>query len=160
MPNRLLCITPELLSDWMGHALGYAAEASDAGEVPIGAVVIQDGRVIACGRNRTEERQSPIAHAELVALEAASQSVGQWRLADCTLIVTVEPCTMCAGAAILSRVGTIVYGAREPRTGALGSLYDVSLALEEHLRPRIIGGVREQECVGLLQSFFAGVRRE
>ena len=159
MPNRSRRVTPEVVSVWMGYALEQAAEASAAAEVPVGAVVIQDGRIIARGRNRTEERQSPVAHAELVALESASQSLGQWRLADCTLVVTLEPCTMCAGAAILSRVGTIVYGAREPRTGALGSLYDVSLAIEENIRPLVIGGVREEECISLLQSFFAGVRR-
>jgi len=159
MRNRSRRVTPEVVSDWMGYALEQAAEASAAGEVPVGAVLIQDGLIIARGRNRTEERQSPVAHAELVALESASQSLGQWRLADCTLVVTLEPCTMCAGAAILSRVGTIVYGAREPRTGALGSLYDISLAIEENIRPLVIGGVREVECISLLQSFFAGVRR-
>jgi tRNA(adenine34) deaminase len=142
----------------MGLALEQAFEAGAAGEVPIGAVVVRGGAVVGRGRNQTEHRQSPVAHAELIALESAAAVIGQWRLSDSVLVVSVEPCTMCAGAALLSRVDTVVFGAREPKTGALGSLYDVSLACPERIRPRVIGGVREEESLTLMQRFFAGVR--
>ena len=152
--------TPELVSSWMGFALDEASEAASDGEVPIGAVVVRGLEVVARGRNRTEERRSPVAHAELIALEAASARIGDWRLAGCVLVVTVEPCTMCAGALLLARVEGIIFGTREPRTGALGSLYDVSLAVPEATRPRVVGGVRESESRKLLHSFFEGIRSD
>ena len=142
----------------MGEALEQASQAAAAGEVPVGAVVALDNQVIARARNRTEELQSPVAHAELLALEAASRVVGSWRLERCVLVVTVEPCTMCAGAVIQSRVAGVVFGAHEPRTGAFGSLYDVSLALSDSVRPRILGGIRSEESLEQLRCFFAGVR--
>jgi tRNA(adenine34) deaminase len=150
--------TPELVSSWMGFALDEASEAATQGEVPVGAVVVRGREVVARGRNRTEELRSPVAHAELIALEAASARLGDWRLPGCVLVVTVEPCTMCAGALLLARVEGIVFGTPEPRTGALGSLYDVSLAVDESTRPRVVGGVRERESRELIQSFFEGIR--
>ncbi|HET6500752.1 MAG TPA: nucleoside deaminase [Amycolatopsis sp.] len=129
-------------------------------DVPIGAAVFApDGRLLASAHNAREELGDPTAHAEILALRAAARSFGDgWRLDGCTLAVTVEPCTMCAGALVLARVTRLVFGAWEPRTGAVGSLWDVVRDRRLNHRPQVIGGILESECADLLEDFFAGHR--
>jgi tRNA(adenine34) deaminase len=143
----------------MRSALDAGAAALATGDVPIGAVIVSgEGQLLACEHNRREERGDPTAHAEILALRAAAAHGEGWRLDGCTLAVTVEPCTMCAGALVLARVDRLVFGAWEPRTGAVGSLWDVVRDRRLNHRPEVIGGVLEQECAALLEDFFAGHR--
>lgn len=139
----------------MRRALSLAARAGD--DVPIGAVVYSpDGTELAAAHNRREATGDPTAHAEILALrEAATVHGDGWRLGDCTLVVTVEPCTMCAGAITLARVGTVVFGAWEPKTGAVGSLWDVLRDRRLSHRPQVYPGVLEAECAALLRDFFS-----
>lgn len=141
------------------RALVVAADTPDV-DVPVGAVVVgPDGRELAAATNRRETDSDPLAHAEVLALREAALALGDgWRLEDCTLVVTLEPCTMCAGAAVAARVGRIVFGAWEPRTGACGSLWDVVRDRRLVHRPEVRGGVLESECAALLAQFFR-VRR-
>ena len=137
------------------RALECAAAAPRTGDVPIGAVVVDaDGRELAAAANAREALGDPTAHAEVLALRAAATVQGEWRLDGCTLAVTVEPCTMCAGAIVLSRVARVVFGAWEPRTGAAGSLWDVLRDRRQNHRPEVVAGVLEAECAALLESFF------
>lgn len=143
----------------MRRALVLAAAAADTGDVPIGAVVVDEsGREVAAAANAREATGDPTAHAELLALRAAAVAVGEWRLASCTLAVTVEPCTMCAGAIWLARVPRLVFGAWEPRTGAVGSLWDVLRDRRLNHRPEVVAGVLADECAALMQGFFADRR--
>jgi tRNA(adenine34) deaminase len=136
-----------------------AAEATTSGDVPIGAVVVDAaGRELAAACNAREALGDPTAHAEMLALRAAAGVRGEWRLEGCTLAVTVEPCTMCAGALGLARVRRVVFGAWEPKTGAAGSLWDVLRDRRLNHRPEVVGGVLEAECAALLEAFFAGHR--
>jgi tRNA(adenine34) deaminase len=139
---------------FMAMALELAAEAAAAGEVPVGCVITDGaGAVIARGRNRREERRSVTGHAEMEALEQACAARGDWRLEDCTLYVTLEPCPMCAGAIVLSRLGTLVYGAREPLTGSCGSI--LNLFAENYPNSTAVyGGVLAEESAALLRDFF------
>ncbi|GAA4664346.1 nucleoside deaminase [Amycolatopsis dongchuanensis] len=139
-------------------ALAAAREAGP--DVPIGAAVFgPDGTLLASAHNAREELGDPTAHAEVLALRAAARVHGDgWRLEGCTLAVTVEPCTMCAGALVLARVARVVFGAWEPRTGAVGSLWDVVRDRRLNHRPEVVGGVLEAECAALLDAFFAGHR--
>ncbi|MGW5642116.1 nucleoside deaminase [Saccharopolyspora sp. NPDC003752] len=141
-------------------ALRVAAEAPSTGDVPIGAVVVdQAGRVLARAHNQREALQDPTAHAEILALRAAAAVHGDgWRLEGCTLAVTVEPCTMCAGALVLARVARVVFGVWEPRTGAVGSLWDVVRDRRLNHRPEVVGGVLADECAAVLEEFFASHR--
>jgi tRNA(adenine34) deaminase len=124
-------------------------------DVPVGAVVYgRDGAELAIGRNVREENGDPTGHAEIVALRRAAQKLGGWRLEGCTLVVTLEPCTMCAGALVLARISTLVFGAWEPKTGAVGSLWDVVRDRRLTHRPEVYSGVLEQECAQLLVDFF------
>lgn len=136
-------------------ALVVAAQAGD--DVPIGAVVVgPSGEVLATAHNAREALGDPTAHAEIMALRAAARKHGDgWRLTGCTLAVTVEPCTMCAGALVLSRVSRVVFGAWEPKTGAVGSLWDVVRDRRLTHRPEVVGGVLEEDCAALLDDFFA-----
>lgn len=140
------------------------ARTTPAGDVPVGAVIYgPDGRELATGVNRREQRQDPIAHAEVEAIRAATagaaaKSNDGWRLTDCELVVTLEPCAMCAGALVGARVGSIVFGAWEPRTGACGSLLEVPRAPGALHVPQVRGGVLEDECVELLRGFFGHLR--
>lgn len=143
---------------WMGEALAEASKALRKNEVPIGAVVVKDGGVIARGYNRVEARRRATAHAEIIAIDAASRALGDWRLDGCTVYVTVEPCHMCMGAFYLSRVHRVVYGTRQPRSGACGSIDDFHEAQLFNHRIEVAGGVREAESLALLQRFFEGVR--
>jgi len=141
----------------LGRALEIAAEAPRTGDVPIGAVVVDAaGRELAVAANAREALGDPTAHAEVLALRAAAAVLGEWRLEGCTLAVTVEPCTMCAGAAVLARVERVVFGAWEPKTGAAGSLWDVLRDRRLTHRPEVVGGVRAAEAADLLTEFFAG----
>ncbi|WP_436843618.1 tRNA adenosine(34) deaminase TadA [Streptomyces sioyaensis] len=139
----------------MRQALDEAARAPGTGDVPVGAVVLSaDGTVLGTGHNAREATGDPTAHAEILALRSAAQSVGEWRLTDCTLVVTLEPCTMCAGALVLSRIDRVVYGARDAKAGAAGSLWDVVRDRRLNHRPEVITGVLEAECAELLTAFF------
>jgi len=143
----------------MRLALEQAALATASGDVPVGAVVLGPaGDVLARGRNERELGRDPTAHAEVLALRAASTALGSWRLTGCTLVVTLEPCTMCAGAVVLSRVGRLVYGAVDPKAGAVGSLWDVVRDRRLNSRPEVVGGVLAGESGALLRNFFAGHR--
>jgi tRNA(adenine34) deaminase len=141
------------------RALRIAAAALRTGDVPIGAVVVDaDGRELAAACNGREALGDPTAHAEILALRAAAAVRGEWRLEGCTLVVTVEPCTMCAGAAGLARVARVVFGAWEPRTGAAGSLWDVLRDRRLNHRPEVVSGVLADECAALMESFFTSHR--
>ena len=143
----------------MGLALEEAALAPASGDVPVGAVVLDAaGRVIGRGHNEREAAGDPTAHAELLAIRRAAAASGSWRLEGCTLVVTLEPCTMCAGAAVLARLGRLVYGAVDPKAGAVGSLWDVVRDRRLNHRPEVVGGVRAAECGDLLRAFFESQR--
>ena len=143
----------------MGRALQVAREAAGSADVPVGAVIYgPDGAELATGCNEREATGDPTAHAEIVAIRRAARVLGSWRLAGCTLVVTVEPCTMCAGALVLARVASLVFGAWEPKTGAAGSLWDVVRDRRLPHRLEVYAGVREQECAALLRDFFDGHR--
>lgn len=146
---------PARYDAWMGRALVVAGNSRGSADVPVGAVLYDPvGVEVAVGWNRREADADPTAHAEIVALRAAARATGEWRLTGYTLVVTLEPCTMCAGALVLARVGTLVFGAWEPRTGAVGSLWDVVRDRRLNHRPEVITGVREAECARLLTDFF------
>ena len=140
-------------------ALEEARSAASAGEVPIGAVLVHDGKVLARSGNRTIRDCDPTAHAEMVAIRQAALALGRWRLTGLTLVVTLEPCTMCAGAVTLARLGRLVYGAEDPKAGAVGSLWDVVRDRRLNHRPEVIGGVLAEECGAVLREFFAARRR-
>ena len=139
----------------MRLALTEARRALETGDVPVGAVVLSDaGEVVARGWNRREADQDPTAHAEVVALREAASRSGRWRLEATTLVVTLEPCTMCAGAVVASRVGRLVFGAFDPKAGAVGSLWDVVRDRRLNHRAEVVSGVLAQECGALLLDFF------
>jgi tRNA(adenine34) deaminase len=139
----------------MGIALDEARRATLTHDVPVGAVVVAPGaHVVGWGRNAREDETDPTAHAEVLALRDAAANLGRWRLDDCTLVVTLEPCVMCAGAAVLARVGRLVFGAWDPKAGAVGSQWDVVRDRRAHHRIEVLGGVREAESAELLQRFF------
>lgn len=152
----------DLQSDqfFMGEALRQAAKAYDAGEVPIGAVVVRQGRVIARACNQVELLKDATAHAEILALTQAEEAVGDWRLTDCTLYVTKEPCPMCAGAAVHVRLARVVFGASDPKGGAAGSALNLLQFPTLNHRCEITGGVREPDCRRMLQVFFAEQREK
>ncbi len=144
---------------WMGRALSIAGNTRDSADVPVGAVLYDPAGVeVAEGWNQREARADPTAHAEILALRAGAAAAGRWRLDGYTLVVTLEPCTMCAGALVLARIGTVVFGAWEPKTGAVGSLWDVVRDRRLNHRPEVYSGVREAECAQLLLDFFGPQR--
>ena len=144
----------------MRLALAQAREARALGEVPVGAIAIHSNRIIGAGFNRKEHNQTPIAHAEIIALEQASKHLGNWRLSGVTLYCTLEPCPMCAGAMIQARLPRLVYGAPDVRFGAAGSIVDVLGAKGFNHRVDITSGVLEEESMTLLQDFFDSLRRK
>jgi tRNA(adenine34) deaminase len=151
----------DLQSDhyFMGEALRQALKAYEAEEVPVGAVVVRAGRIIARAFNQVELLKDATAHAEMLALTAAEQAAGDWRLNDCTLYVTKEPCPMCAGAIVHVRIGRVVFGAADPKAGSAGSALNLLQFPTLNHRCEITSGVREQECKELLRSFFAEQRQ-
>ncbi len=144
----------------MQLALEQAALAAQLGEVPVGAVVVLNGEVIAAAHNRREMDASPSAHAEFLALTAASAALGRWRLSDCTVYVTLEPCLMCAGLMHQTRIARCVYGASDPKAGALGSLYAVHEDTRLNHTFAVSEGVCAEECAQLLSTFFAQLRQK
>ena len=143
----------------MGLALAEAERALDHDDVPVGAVVLgPDGQVVGAGHNDREGSGDPTAHAEVLALRSAATALGEWRLSGCTLVVTLEPCAMCAGAIVLSRVDRVVFGADDPKAGAAGSLFDLLRDRRLNWRPEVVRGVRAPECSQLLLSFFESRR--
>jgi tRNA(adenine34) deaminase len=145
---------------WMRAALAEAKMARSAGEVPVGAVVVKDGAVIGRGHNQVEGLKDPTAHAEILAIGAAATTLGSWRLEGATLYVTLEPCTMCAGAIVLSRVARLVFGASDPKAGACGSLMNVPRDERLNHLVEIDSGFMEEECSFLLRSFFEELRKK
>ncbi len=144
---------------WMDEALGEAQQAGEAGEVPVGAVVVREGEILARGRNRVETLHDPSAHAEMMAIRAASSTLGYQRLAGCTLYVTMEPCAMCAGAIVLARLDRLVFGASDPKAGACGSLMNLVQDGRLNHRLPVTQGVREAKSAALLRSFFERLRK-
>jgi len=141
--------------EWMRRALAVATASALSDDVPVGAVVFDaEGLEIAQGRNERELTQDPTAHAEVLAVRRAAAARGTWRLDGCSLVVTLEPCTMCAGALVLARVSTVVFGAWEPKTGAVGSLWDVVRDRRLTHRPAVYGEVLEADCAALMRGFF------
>ncbi|HET9951548.1 MAG TPA: tRNA adenosine(34) deaminase TadA [Candidatus Eisenbacteria bacterium] len=145
---------------FMEAALGEAQAAADEGEVPVGAVVVWGGRIVGRGHNRVESTQDPTAHAEILAIGAACQTMKSWRLEEATLYVTLEPCHMCAGAVVLARIPRLVYGARDPKAGACGSLALVPQDLRLNHRAEILPGIMADECGAILEAFFRAKRRD
>jgi tRNA(adenine34) deaminase len=147
-------VTPRPLHvEWMRRALAVASSFPE--DVPVGAVVFDaDGNELAAAGNEREATGDPTAHAEILVLRRAALLAGSWRLDGCTLVVTLEPCTMCAGALVLARVSTLIFGAWEPKTGAVGSLWDVVRDRRLNHRPSVYAGVLEQECAALMRNFF------
>jgi tRNA(adenine34) deaminase len=144
----------------MSVALGEARAAADAGDVPVGAVVLgPDGALLAARRNERELSSDPTAHAEVLALRDAAAALGTWRLEGCTMVVTLEPCAMCAGALVLGRVARLVYGALDPKAGAVGSLYDICRDPRLNHTVDVVTGVRAEESAALLKGFFASRRK-
>jgi len=148
------------VADEVGHDRDAGDDVSaDASDVPVGCVVLgPDGAVVATGRNRREADHDPTAHAEVVAMRAAGRLLGGWRLDGCTLVVTLEPCTMCAGAAVLARLERVVFGAYDAKAGAAGSLWDVLRDRRLNHRPEVVGGVLADECGERLRAWFEGRR--
>jgi tRNA(adenine34) deaminase len=139
----------------MALAIDRAREAERHGDVPIGAVIARDGEALAAAGNERELRADPTAHAEILAIRAAAEALGGWRLPGTTIYVTLEPCAMCAGAIVLARIPEVVYGAPDPKAGAAGSVLDVLSEPALNHRPEVTGGVMEAECAALLTGFFA-----
>ena len=142
----------------MAQAICEARKAEMKDEVPIGCVIVHDGKIVARGHNLRELQQDPSAHAEMVAIRKAAKKLQSWRLLDCTLYVTLEPCTMCMGAIILSRIPTVVFGCHDPKAGAAGSLYDLSNDSRLNHQLQLVSGVRQAECSSLLTDFFKSLR--
>ncbi|MAV54423.1 MAG: tRNA-specific adenosine deaminase [Phycisphaerae bacterium] len=144
----------------MKRALDLAREAAARGEVPVGAVVHRDGEIIAEAANTREHDGDPVGHAELLALQQAGRSLGRWRLTDCNLVVTLEPCAMCAGAMVNARIGRVVWGADDPKAGGCRSLYEIPADPRLNHRPPMRGGVHATVSSGLLRSFFQARRKK
>ncbi len=144
---------------WMRAAIDEARLAGEAGDVPIGAVVVHEGRIVGRGHNQVEVLNDPTAHAEILAIGAAASSVGDWRLDECALYTTLEPCTMCCGAVMLSRPRLVVYGARDPRAGAVESASRLLEGNPYNLEFEVVEGILGDECASLLKDFFGRLRR-
>ncbi|MFC3419155.1 tRNA adenosine(34) deaminase TadA [Salinicoccus hispanicus] len=145
--------------EYMKLALAEARKAEAIGEVPIGSVVVHEGQVIASSHNLRETSQNPLTHAEVIAINQASEVLGSWRLEECTLYVTLEPCVMCSGAIVMSRIPHVVYGARDPKGGTVDSLMHLLDEPRFNHRPIVTSGVMEEECSEMLKSFFKALRQ-
>ncbi|MCQ2405020.1 MAG: tRNA adenosine(34) deaminase TadA [Clostridia bacterium] len=144
---------------FMNEALALAREAAAEGEVPVGAVIVKDDRIVGRGRNRREADKNALAHAEIEAINEACKTLGGWRLFGCELYVTLEPCPMCAGAIVNARLDRVIYGARDPKAGSCGSIVDLFSYPYNH-RPECVAGVMEEECAAELSAFFARLREK
>ena len=144
---------------FMAEALALAHQAALAGEVPVGCVIVRDGRVVGRGRNRREEKRSTASHAEMEAIAQANEILGTWRLEDCELYVTLEPCPMCAGAILNARIARVWYGARDEAFGACGGVTNLFMENFPN-RPALVGGILAEECRAELSAFFSGLRRQ
>ena len=145
---------------WMRQALQRAERAYQEQEVPVGAVIVHQDRIIGEGYNQRETLHDPTAHAEMIAITQAAQSLGSWRLLDCTLYVTLEPCPMCAGAIVQARLPVVIYGTADPKAGACHSLFQITSDARLNHRAAVLGGVLQQECAELLKQFFAEQRAQ
>ena len=145
------------MTDWMLPALELAREAFEEGEAPVGCVIVENDRIVGRGRNRREAKRNALAHAEIEAIDEACRTLGGWRLWNCTLYVTLEPCPMCAGAIVNARVARVVYGARDEKTGMCGSVFDL-FSLPLNHRPEVVSGVMAQEAGHQMTAFFARLR--
>ena len=154
-------LTDKTDHDYMNEAIALAREAAEAGEIPVGALVVdrQTGEILGRGRNRREKDHSPTAHAEILALEEAAKTRGTWRLAGCSLYVTLEPCPMCAGAVINAQIDRVIFGAYDERAGAVCSLTSL-FSLPGIRRPRVTAGLLEEPCAALMTDFFRRLRQE
>lgn len=157
--SRLTAEQRERDGEYMLAALSEAKKASEEGEVPVGAVIVRNGEVIAAGRNRRETGKNALCHAELEAIDNACRTLGGWRLPGCTLYVTLEPCPMCAGAIINARIERVVFGAYDKKAGSVRTLVRL-FDLPYNHRPEVTGGCREDECAALLSEFFRGLRKK
>ncbi len=144
----------------MSEALKQACDAFEKDEVPVGAVIVREGRIIARAHNQIEMLKDPTAHAEMIAITQAAAHLGSERLIDCSLYATVEPCSMCAGALVLARVKHIYYGAKDPKTGACGSVFDIADSKKLNHRIKVTGGVLAKECGSLMTEFFKKKRKK
>jgi tRNA(adenine34) deaminase len=144
---------------WMRWAMREAEKAAEKGEIPVGAVVVAESRIVGRGHNQTESLQDPTAHAEMIAVSAASNTLQSWRLDGCTLYVTLEPCAMCAGAVVLARIPLLVFGAFDPKAGACGSLRNIVQDHRLNHRVDVISGVLADESAGMLRAFFQNLRQ-
>ncbi len=144
--------------DYMNIALSLAMESAQEGEVPVGCVIVHDGLIIGRGRNRREKERSALAHAEIEAISEACRTLNSWRLSDCSLYVTLEPCPMCAGAIINSRVRSVFYGASDDKAGACGSVLNIFEERFNH-KPQLVGGILCDECGRILSDFFKSLRK-
>lgn len=153
--NDDLILSPLTPHDyWMKKALDQAVIAFDQGEVPVGAVIVHQNRIIAESCNQRETLQDPTAHAEMIALTQAAESLRSWRLLDCTLYVTLEPCPMCAGAIVQARIPFVVYGTADPKAGACHSLFSITSDERLNHQTTVLGGVMQEDCRAILQEFF------
>jgi tRNA(adenine34) deaminase len=143
---------------WMEYALKEAEQAYKRKETPIGAVIVHDNRIIGRGYNQIETLSDPTAHAEIIAITAAASQLGNHRLADCTMYVTLEPCAMCAGAIVLARIPTVVYGTADPKAGACGTLFNIVQDERLNHRAELVKGILESKCSAILKDFFAKLR--
>ena len=150
---------PQKQEVYMRQALELAREAATAGEVPVGCVIVRGDVVVGRGRNRREEKRATASHAEMEAIALANETLGTWRLDECELYVTLEPCPMCAGAILNARVRRVWYGARDPAMGACGGVFNLYMEALPN-RPALVGGVLAEECRAVLSDFFAGLRRD
>ena len=145
--------------EFMDEALALAAQAAADGEVPVGCVIVRSGRIVGRGRNRRETAKNALGHAEIEAIADACRNLGGWRLWDCTLYVTLEPCPMCAGAIVNARIPRVVYGAADTKAGSCGSVCDL-FSMEFNHHPQVVSGIRQDECAALLRDFFQNLRIE
>lgn len=153
---------PEYLihRQWMSEAIGNACAAGAAGEIPVGAVIVHNGKLIASASNRREQDKDPTAHAEILALRKAGQFLNSWHLSECTLYVTLEPCPMCAGAIVQARLGLLVYGADDPKTGAIRTVANIPDSATSYHRLPVLGGILESTCRQQLQTWFTQRREQ
>ena len=153
-------MTEEEKIAFMKEALKEAKSAYEAGEVPIGCVIVSGGRIIGRGHNRREELQDATEHAEMIAIRQACQNLGSWRLVDCSLFITLEPCPMCSGAIINSRLAEVYYGAFDPKAGAAGSVIDLFKVEKFNHHPKVFGGLFKDQAAQMLKDFFREIRRK